>query len=970
MNTETLSGQIVSRFPKFSTELAEIAAQRIGKLTDQLEARALPMDPELISSEALVQVMLYSEFVAEHLARSPETFVALNESRDLETVYSPHTLENKVRSVLDFEGDDIAAIKKKLVAFKLYEAVRIAWRDLACAAGLEETMADLSHLAQACISAGFDYLYQTHCRQWGTPVDANGNFQQIIVLGMGKLGAWELNFSSDIDLIFVYPEDGYTTGESPISNNEFFTKLCRAFLKLFTPETGTHFYRVDTRLRPFGDSGPLVMSAAAFEDYYQAQGREWERYAMIKARPVAGSLEAGNAVLKALNPFIYRRYFDYGSFDSFREMKQRIALQVKSKQLADNIKLGAGGIREIEFFGQLFQLIRGGIEPMLQERSILKVLALLVESETIDSETAEDLKKAYFFLRMVENRIQEYQDRQTHDIPEDPVQRQILALSAGFDRFDDFKAELARVQGRVHHHFSQLLVEAKNGEDDDQSQDLNRIWTTINDPQLLAEADSFAGYEDTDQVLNLLRTLAAHPNTQRLTANGRKKLARLVPALVKKAGRTEEAGAVLTKLVDLVITIERRTCYLSLLIENKGALDTLVTLASKSPWIISFLSRHPALLDELMNPGSLYAPPKRVALQKEMARRMKHIPKGDLEYLLEELNIFRQVNTLRVAAADVSGNYPLMKVSDHLTWIAETVLAQVLASSWDIVTGKYGFPEGLAADGVESCGFAVLAYGKVGGLEMGYKSDLDLVFLFRSDPGYTQGTDRSIDTIRFYSNLGQRIIHALTMHTSAGTLYGADMRLRPGGDSGTIVSHIEAFEEYLEDQAWTWEHQALIRARAIAGDPELIRKFSRIRTRILTRKREPEVLKKEVGEMRERMRKQRLETEPGIFDLKQSPGGIVDIEFLVQYLVLRYSHEYPDVTVWTDNIRLMEGLSLEGLISGEESQTLQEAYVAMRQAMHRLTLQERKQKVLMEDFQDQAEAVARIYASHLGGPAA
>lgn len=964
MIPDTVTRQIQEVFPGLSTELSALLCQRLDAFYAAQEALDSPPDEALPVSGEFIKAMLYSEFISDHLTRTPGMLWELVENRDLIRRYSAHTLAHKLEKAMP-EDPDTAIVKEGLTRFKIYEAVRIAWRDLNGAAGLEETMRDLSDLARACISFGMDFLYRSLCTRWGTPTDSDGNFQQIIVLGMGKLGAGELNFSSDIDLIFVFPEEGYTTGEKPISNDEFFTKLCREFIKLFTMGNGVHFFRVDTRLRPFGDSGPLVMSAEAFEHYYQAQGRAWERYAMIKAAPVAGDLEAGNALLGMLKPFIYRRYFDYGSFDSFRDMKQRIAIQVKSAKLKSNIKLGAGGIREIEFFGQLFQMIRGGVEPALQERSILNVLDLLLELDCINEKTRRELKDAYVFLRQVENRLQEYQDRQTHDIPDDPVQREILALSMGFDTYETFSLALSRVLERVHYHFSQLLVGGDEEDGQDENQDLEKLWTNINDPQFLGESVSITGYEDAEQVLHLLRSLAGHPNTQRLSPGGRQKLARLVPRLVKKAGRASDAGTVLNKLIDLVITIERRTCYLSLLLENQGALDTLVTLARKSPWIVSYLSQHPVLLDELMHPATLYSPPKRAALEKEMARRMARTPRDDLEFLLEELNIFRQINTLRVAAADVSGNYPLMKVSDHLTYIAETILIQVLRSAWEIVARKYGVPEDVPGNGIDGCRFLIVAYGKVGGLEMGYKSDLDLVFLYDAGHGYTQGGERSIETVRFYANLGQRIIHALTMHTSAGTLYGADMRLRPGGDSGTIVSHMEAFEDYLEHQAWTWEHQALIRARPVAGDPGLFRRFEEIREKTLTRERTPDVLKKEVGEMREKMRQQRLKNDPDSFDLKQGRGGIVDIEFLVQHLVLCHAGKFPDVVVWTDNIRLMEGLSVEGLISGEESQVLQETYVSMRQAMHRLTLQERPQTVDPEMFRETAGKVATIYDRYL-----
>ncbi len=948
-------------FPGLDTTLQTILHNRLDHFYDCFEKSGHDMENELLQAPDLIRVMLFSEYIAVNISRSPGIYQELVNTGELSISYSDYTYLNKLEKKMSQKSLDMTFVKESLLSFKLYETIRIGWRDLTGSANLEETLRDLSNLAEACVKYGFKFLYDELCQSLGVPVDHDGNFQEIIALGMGKLGARELNFSSDIDLIFVYPEEGYTNGENPISNDEFFTKLCRRFLKLFTMGNGINFYRVDTRLRPFGDSGPLVMSAAAFEDYYQAQGREWERYAMIKARPVAGGIDEGYELLKGLNPFIYRRYFDYGSFDSFREMKQRITLQVRNSKLKDNIKLGAGGIREIEFFGQLFQLIRGGVEPGLQEQQILKVLDLLQVHQCIHEDTKNDLQAAYIFLRKVENRLQEYQDLQTHDIPAGADQRQILALSMGFDSFDEFNIALSRVLELVHGHFSLLLVTEQEEDTDMETRNLKEIWTNIDDPQFASDVGDVFGYDDPDKVVAILKSLAKHPNTQRLTPNGRKKLARLVPKLVKKVGKNNEAESVLNKLIDLVITIERRTCYLSLLIENKGALETLIVLASKSPWIISFLSQHPVLLDELMHPATLYAPPKKDALEKEMKDRMAKIPSMDVEYLLEELCIFRQVNTLRVAAADVSGNYPLMKVSDHLTYIAETVLTQILEISWNIVTQKYGLPSGLEGKTIDKCGFAIVAYGKVGGLEMGYKSDLDLVFLHQTEPGMTRGGERSIDNIRFYSNLGQRIINALTIHTAAGTLYGADMRLRPGGSSGMIVSHIESFEDYLENEAWTWEHQALIRARPITGDPGIISQFNRIREKVLGKERDPKVLKTQVHDMRERMRKERLNHESGLFDLKQDRGGIVDIEFLIQYLVLKNAHGFPDIMVWTDNIRLAESLSLEGIISGHESQILQEAYVSMRQVMHRLTLQEKKPILPGNRFLDMAKAVAEIY---------
>ena len=977
MDSNRISGMISQAFPGLAAPLTHTLANRLDRLGQALagQSDALPRTPEF--QTGLTRVMLFSEYAAHAFIRQPELLLDLAASGDLDKPYGDDEYRERVTQRCgELEMDQL---QDCLFTFKLRENLRIAWRDLNRSADLEETLKDLSSLAEACIQLGLSRLHQELAFTRGTPTDDQGNPMELIVLGMGKLGAHELNFSSDIDLIFVYPEDGYTrlNGEMETSNQDFFTRLAKRFLALFAMDNGMNFYRVDTRLRPFGDAGPLVMSASAFEDYYQAHGREWERYAMIKARPVAGDIPAGNRLLKALNPFIYRRYFDYGSFDSFRDMKQRINLQVKNAQLKHNIKIGAGGIREIEFFGQLFQLIRGGVEPDLRTRGILKVLAFLYIHQCIRVEVRDDLTRCYIFLREVENRLQIHGDRQTHDIPEDSQRRELLALSMGYEEVTAFQADLDQTLNCVHHHFSQLLVTEKQEKKDPAARGLKEVWVRIDDPQLELDQIQVSGYPDAKRVLDILQSLSGHPNTRRLTPNGRKKLSRLIPELLEKAGCCNDAEAVLTRLIDLVITIERRTCYLSLLIENPGTLDALVTLARKSPWIIHFMSQHPVLLDELMHPASLYSPPDREALESAMAARMSKVDPEDGEYVLEELNIFRQINTLRVAAADISGNYPLMKVSDHLTYIAETVLTQVLELSWNTVVKKYGLPphlvgENAPAPTINNAGFAIIAYGKVGGLEMGYKSDLDLVFLYRGEPGYTAGGQRDIDTVRFYSNLSQRIIHALTLHTSAGTLYGADMRLRPGGDAGMIVSHIEGFEDYLKNDAWTWEHQALIRARSITGDTQLTEQFNALRQEVLCLPRpvddtpDQPGLKAQVADMRQRLRQEKQQFEEGMFDLKQGHGGIVDIEFLVQYLTLNHAHTHPDVAVWTDNIRLLEGLSCEGLITAEESGLLQHAYVTMRQAIHRLTLKEQKALVAEERFQSTADVVARIYEERLG----
>ncbi|MCP3900390.1 MAG: bifunctional [glutamate--ammonia ligase]-adenylyl-L-tyrosine phosphorylase/[glutamate--ammonia-ligase] adenylyltransferase, partial [Desulfobacteraceae bacterium] len=908
-------------FPTLEPDQKEGLLTKINNIFDQAQTLKKQLSENYQLNIEFIRAIFFSQFIEASVTRYPDVFESLLSSGDLDRSYNKGEMFEKVKA---FSSDLTKESEFQHAVFKakLRENVRIAFRDLNQKASLNETLTDISLLADSCIEIISSYIYNDLSETYGLPTDSQGKKQNLIILGMGKLGAGELNFSSDIDLIFVYPKNGYTDNTKSIANEDFFTKMCRKLIKLLgSSGEGINFYRVDTRLRPFGATGPLVMTCQEFEEYYQAQGREWERYAFIKTRPVAGDLRAGYQLLRDLKSFVYRRYFDYGTFDSFKDMKKRISLQTKNTNLKENIKSGPGGIREIEFFGQIFQLIRGGIEPELQERKILKVLTFLVKYSCIDQKTKKDLKKAYVFLRMVENRLQEFQDLQTHDLPKDDECRLRLALSMDFDSYPMFLKTLDEHRNKVHQHFSELLVSEEDEAEDTELEDFKRLWLNINDPQSLIKTETISGYENIDNVVKQLQILEEHPRTKRLAQSSRKRLNRLIPLILKKASKCANPDTALMRLIEMIITIESRACYISLLLENKGALHTLSTLAEKSPWIISFLSQHPALLDELLDIKTLYSPPEKKELEKHLKRRMSKIDKNDIEFQLEELSVFKQTNTLRVAAADISKNYPLMKVSDKLTYIAETVLDKVLEISWNMITKKYGIPYGVpeeakrkTIDLIKSCGFAIVTYGKVGGLETGYKSDLDLIFICSEDAGTTQSAKRNIENVAFYSILSQRIINALSMHTSAGQLYGADMRLRPGGQGGPIVTHIGALKEYFETKAWTWEHQALIRARPVSGDKEIQKQFNQIRETIIAQKRDSKALKTDVLEMRERMREEHLRIKDGYFDIKQGKGGIVDIEFLVQYLVLNHSYSHPKLKLWTDNVRLLESLAKENII--------------------------------------------------------
>jgi glutamate-ammonia-ligase adenylyltransferase len=787
-------------------------------------------------------------------------------------------------------------------------------------------------------------------------------------LGLGKLGARELNFSSDVDLIFAYPQTGSTSGnEQSTGNEDFFTRLSRRLIKVIGQPTADGFvFRVDARLRPFGESGPLTMDFDAMEQYYQQQGREWERYALIKARAVAGDIDAGKRLLEKLHPFIYRRYLDYSAFESLREMKQMIARDVKRKGMDSNIKLGPGGIREIEFFGQMFQLIRGGVTPALQDTAIINVLKALESEHHIPPGVCDELIDAYMFLRHTENRLQAFSDQQTHQLPSVDNDRLRLAAAMGFNDLEPFISELNRHRQVVHAHF-QMLLESSDAEEHQNEADapMDAIWQDGAGTRSIDEILLQMGYQQPQEVRQLLEYLRNAPETKSLSSRGRQRLDKLVPRFLKEIGLQKNSLETLRRVVDLIKTIERRTSYLALLVENPTALTHLVKLSNASPWIATFLARHPVLLDELLDPRTLYLPPQKKEMKSGLRQRLAQVPLEDLEYQIEQLCIFKQVNVLRVATADVTGTLPLMRVSDYLSEIAECILGEVVDLAWNHLVAKHGTP--VCRLGNKACGqgFAVIAYGKLGGLELGYGSDLDLVFLHAGTQEQTSGGKTAIDSAQFFNRLGQRVIHILTSHTRAGKAYEIDTRLRPSGSSGILVSHIDAFGSYQLEEAWTWEHQALIKARPVCGDDVLAGRFETIRRNVLARRRSREKLTAEVAKMRERMRKELLKSEKGILDLKQAPGAMVDIEFLVQFLVLLHSHKYSGLLKWTDNVRLIQALIETGAMDEYTAHVLKHAYLIYRAAAHQLSLQEKPAKIPRKDFSLLQQRVQEIWQAFI-----
>ena len=927
----------------------------------------LGQDQQILA--ALQRVFAFSNFVAQNCIRDPSLISALIESGDLQQSYSQKDYNRRLKKIL-VNVQDEASLIHLLRVYRRREMIRIAFRDLSGWVDLSETVSDLSHLADVCLKHATSILYNRLCEKFGKPLaNKDGSHQHLFILALGKLGAQELNFSSDIDLIFTYPKAGYTHGAAQsVNNSDFFVRLCRQLIRVISQPTSDGFvFRIDLRLRPYGENGPLVMDFDAMENYYEEQGREWERYAMIRARVVVGDHQAGNCLLDRLNPFVYRRYLDYGAFDSLRDMKQMIALEVKGERMKNNIKLGMGGIREIEFFGHMFQLIRGGITPELQQRSIQKVLKILARDNHIPAKIGEELTKAYIFLRNTEHRLQEFADQQTHDLPLDAKGQERLAASMGFADAAKFKLQLEQYRNDVHRNF-QMLLEAKDSEFGTQKLEgqLQGIGKGLIGGGQAEKILVGLGFQKPQEVLRLLSYLRSTHGSSQLGDRGHRRLEKLIPQILKGVGGRNRSEVILGRIIDLIKSIGGRISYFALLLENPHALTHLIRLVEASPWIASFLGQHPVLLDELLDPRTLYIPPEASRIKVDLKQRMNRAPLDDLEYRIEQLCVFKEINVLRVAAADVTGALPLMRVSDHLSDIAETVLGEVVKMAYDYLLEKHGAPA-CELDG-KTCekGFAVIAYGKLGGLELGYGSDLDLVFLHSGTKEKTQGGQQAIDSAQFFNRLGQRVIHILTAHTRAGRLYEIDMRLRPSGGSGVLVSHVEAFGDYQQSSAWTWEHQALIKARPILGDSLLTDHFESIRKEVLARQRKKSKLCKEVVDMRERMRKELLKPEAGIFDLKQDRGGMVDIEFLVQYLVLLKSHEHPTLLQWTDNVRLIQTLISSGAIDEYTAHLLKHAYLIYRAVAHQASLQEKPAKVSEEKFSHLRNRVEKIWTAFLG----
>ena len=925
--------------------------------------------------ESLARVWGCSEVVARWCIRYPQWLLALNQQNITTTCLSRDDLQQRWQQYsFDSERLFFAALRQ----FRNQQMLRIIWRDIAGWSDLHNTMQELTALAEVCIHAARDFYTQADSElsnEFGQPFSADNEPQQLIVIAMGKLGAWELNVSSDIDLIFAYQRDGETAGGiKTLSNADYFVRLAKKIIAALNNTTEDGFvFRVDMRLRPFGEGGALVSSFNALENYYQIHGREWERYAMIKARVVAGSETAASELMQMLRPFVYRRYLDYGAYESMRDLKTMIVQQVKRKGMQHNVKLGAGGIREVEFIGQVFQLIRGGRDSRYQQRELLAILEVIKQEQRLPTYVVDELTEAYIFLRYTEHRLQEWHDKQTHQLPDNDIEQQRLAFGLGYKNWSDFSTQLEQHRIKVHSHFEQVF-DAPQADNTSTDKNLKLLWSQQLETESAIKVLQALGYQHPEEALKILTDLHNSKAFHTRTTHGQKRLNQLMPMIIAAVGQSDEAEVTLQRVTEIIEQIARRSVYMSLLIENPLALSQLIKLCAQSAWVTRYIRLHPLLLDELLDPRSLYVPATKQELRQECFDKISETDPDDEEQLADVIRHFKQSNILRVAAADLANAVSLMRVSDYLSWIAEVVLEVTLEQAWRYMLQRYGRPvcESLVSnEKSRNCdkGFAIIGYGKLGGYELGYGSDLDLVFLHgaENDQMMTDihiaaaSSARSIANSVFFVRLGQRLIHLLSTRTAAGTLYEVDMRLRPDGASGMLVSSIHAYDKYQKNKAWVWEHQALVRARAIAGDPLIMQCFNDIRKTVLTQQRELQTLKTEVVKMREKMRQSLSSETTDSFDIKQGLGGLVDIEFIVQFGVLAWANEFPELCDYTDNISLLHVLQKSGKLSAAESGQLTRAYKKYRQRLHRLALQDKKGQVAANKYLEQRQQVTALW---------
>ena len=808
-------------------------------------------------------------------------------------------------------------------------STRLVWRDVLGLDTVEQTLAGSTALAEQCLSIALAAVEGEFAQRHGVVRDEAGIEQRLVVFGLGKLGGGELNFSSDIDLVYAYPRDGESDGRRALEAEDYFARLGQRLAKLLDEVTADGFcHRVDLRLRPFGGAGRVAWSFAAMDGYFQREGRDWERYAWLKARTVAGDVAAGEAWLETLRPFVYRRYLDFTALDGLRTMKAAIVAEMQRRDMADDLKRGVGGIREIEFLVQSLQLIRGGREPALRGRSLLPALRALVEAGQIAPGHGQVLADAYRFLRRLENRVQMLADAQTHAVPEAAPERLRLALGLGYAGWQPLQDELARWREQVSAEFDALLVPQRGQAAPDALESYWRALPQGGDAAVLA----MAGFPDAEGGDAALRDFARSGGVRALSDAARARLDRVVPALLGAAAASARPEVALKRLLDLLQAILRRASYLALLDEQPSALARLVDVLARSAFLAERIAHYPLLLDELLDTRVAGPLPGAAQMQAACAAAVAG-PDDDPEVALRALNEVRQALSFRIALASLDRRQGAGRSTRQLAALADAVVAQVLRMARSEVEAAHGVLPGGR--------FAVVGYGSLGGCELGFGSDLDLVFLYDADPNAMSDGARALEPARWYTRLAQKVVALLGAVTAAGRLYETDMRLRPDGSKSLLVSTLASYVEYQQQRAWTWEHQALVRARAVAGEASLLEDFEQVRRDTLGRVRDRAALAADVGQMRQRMRAELDRSDAARFDLKQGAGGLVDLEFVLQYGVLARAADVPALLQRRDSPGLIDALAGCGQLQADEAAALHQAHATLLEAGLACTLDRR-----------------------------
>lgn len=822
---------------------------------------------------------------------------------------------------------DEASLHSMLRQLRKHVLLRLAARDLAGFADLNEVMATMTALAEATIRLSLEYHHGWLAQpgRFGQPTgEKTGTAQQLLVVAMGKLGGGELNVSSDVDLIFIYPEDGETDGVKSIANHEFFVRLGRKLIASLNDYTvDGYVFRVDMRLRPHGENSPLAISLPMLEDYFVTQGREWERHAWIKSRVIAGSSVAEAALMELIvRPFVFRKYLDFEAYEAMRSLHAQLRKEVDRRELHDNIKLGPGGIREIEFITQVFQLIRGGRDADLCIRPTLATLKRLKQKQPLPGQTIEELIEAYCFLRKLEHRLQYLDDQQTQNLPQNPEDQTLIARSMGSSDYSGFLQQLNLHRRNVARHFEQIFAaRRKTAGHDTQAQIRLEHANDHETIEAFRNQLKTLGYIEPGRITGRVQQFYDSTFFRQLPYANQERIFELMPTLIEIIAQFPPVEVTLERTLQLLEKIGQYSAYLALLQEHPQTLPRIAKLVSVSQWASDYLGRHPILLDELLTPSGLHTLPDWTALKTELVHQLHHvnIPRVQIvEWQMDVLRHFQHAQAFRLLAVDLEGNLLLETLSDHLTELADLILNNVLQLAW----------QGLKKKHRKAPVFAIIGYGKLGGKELGYASDLDIVYLHQDDHP---------DALEVYTKLAQSINTWLTSHTSAGVLYETDLRLRPNGTSGLLVNSIEAFAQYQHEQAWVWEHQALTRARFVVGDHQVGEIFEQMRKEILCQPRDLAELKQDILMMRTKM----LDAHPNptlLFDIKHDRGGIIDVEFIVQYLVLGYAHRYPQLTGNIGNIALLKLAGELGLTAAEKANNALKAYREFRRMQHQLRL--------------------------------